>query len=63
MKKIISDFYANNFDEFKKNTMKLMEDNSLRMKLGRNGLEYVKREHGSSMIIDKYEKLFKKLLS
>lgn len=50
---------SQNFEELVKNTENLLNDKSLREKMGFNGRKYVLEEHNITKIINEYERLFK----
>jgi glycosyltransferase involved in cell wall biosynthesis len=51
-----------NIEEFKSRLLKLLNDSDLRQKMGNRALEVAKRDFSMSVMIDKYEEIFKKVL-
>lgn len=56
-------FCVNEFEEMVDNTIKLLENEDLRVKMGDNGRKYVLKEHSCNKIINNYENLFEKLIT
>ena len=51
-------FHSKDFEEFVKNTYKLLKNKNLRVKMGNNGRKYVEEEHSINHIIGQYEQIF-----
>ena len=49
---------SKNFNQLMEDTRQLMENDELRVKMGFNCFNYVKKEHDIYKIVDEYEKLF-----
>lgn len=54
---------SNDFDNLVKDTLILLDNDSLRMEMGNNGRQYIIANHSAEKIIDMYEKMFESLLS